>query len=282
MNAGADARPVTRGRVQPGAAVDGRSTRWDEHRAARRAELIRAASKAVHRGGPGVSMDEIAAASGTSKSIIYRYFDDKTGLQVALGAAVVGQMHDALTQAAEAAETPKRALRAMVGVYLEMIESSPNVYYFVTRTSAVAGTEEPAAQLAASGPATNGAAANRAPLAAFLDSVIELVAEPFARVTDVSPADAAAWAAGAVGFVRGAGEWWLAHRDRPDVPDREQLTERVAAWLWAGPVGVLSHSPAARTPDDRRAPTGARRDAARPDLDRPLHRAATSDLKETS
>ena len=241
MNAslsGADARPATRGRVP---SVDGRSTRWDEHRAARRAELIRAASKAVHRGGPGVSMDEIAAASGTSKSIIYRYFDDKTGLQVALGAAVVGQMHDALTQAAEAAETPRRALRAMVGVYLEMIESSPNVYYFVTRTSAVAGTEESAAQAAATGQGTGGG--TQAPLAAFLDSVIELVAEPFARATDVPPTDAAAWAAGAVGFVRGAGEWWLAHRDSADVPDRDQLTERVAAWLWAGPVGVLSHNP---------------------------------------
>ncbi|WP_435738314.1 TetR/AcrR family transcriptional regulator [Cellulosimicrobium sp. PMB13] len=230
----------TRGRGQPGPSTDGRSTRWDEHRAARRAELIRAASKAVHRGGPGVSMDEIAAASGTSKSIIYRYFDDKTGLQVALGAAVVGQMHDALTQAAEAAETPRRALRAMVGVYLEMIESSPNVYYFVTRTSAVAGTEEAAAAALAAG---QGGTGPQAPLAAFLDSVIELVAEPFARVTDVPPADAAAWAAGAVGFVRGAGEWWLAHRDRPGTPDREQLTERVAAWLWAGPVGVLSQNP---------------------------------------
>lgn len=262
MNAGADAQPATRGRVQPGAGVDGRSTRWDEHRAARRAELIRAASKAVHRGGPGVSMDEIAAASGTSKSIIYRYFDDKTGLQVALGAAVVGQMHDALTQAAEAAETPRRALSAMVGVYLEMIESSPNVYYFVTRTSAVAGTEEQAAQLAATGAAAAGT--SQAPLAAFLDSVIELVAEPFARVTDVPAADAAAWAAGAVGFVRGAGEWWLAHRDRPGAPDREQLTERVAAWLWAGPVGVLSHNPGtARSHDDVGTPPVTRRDAAR-------------------
>ncbi len=259
MNAGADAQQATRGRVPSRAVVDGRSTRWDEHRAARRAELIRAASKAVHRGGPGVSMDEIAAASGTSKSIIYRYFDDKTGLQVALGSAVVGQMHDALTQAAEAAETPKRALRAMVGVYLEMIESSPNVYYFVTRTSAVAGTEEPAAQLAASGQATNGT--SQAPLAAFLDSVIELVAEPFARVTDVPVSDAAAWAAGAVGFVRGAGEWWLAHRDQPDAPDREQLTERVAAWLWAGPVGVLSRNPgAAARHDDRPSDPAARRD----------------------
>ncbi|KON74875.1 hypothetical protein M768_02755 [Cellulosimicrobium cellulans F16] len=268
--------------MQPGAAVDGRSTRWDEHRAARRAELIRAASKAVHRGGPGVSMDEIAAASGTSKSIIYRYFDDKTGLQVALGSAVVGQMHDALTQAAESAETPKRALRAMVGVYLEMIESSPNVYYFVTRTSAVAGTEEPAAQLAASGLTNGTTGASRAPLAAFLDSVIELVAEPFARVTDVSPADAAAWAAGAVGFVRGAGEWWLGHRDRADVPDREQLTERVAAWLWAGPVGVLSHNPGTpRSHDDRRTAPATRRDGVhRPVTDRPEHPATASDLKE--
>ena len=265
MNAsvsGVGARPEAR---RGASTVDGRSTRWDEHRAARRAELIRAASKAVHRGGPGVSMDEIAAASGTSKSIIYRYFDDKTGLQVALGAAVVGQMHDALTQAAEAAETPRRALRAMVGVYLEMIESSPNVYYFVTRTSAVAGTEETAGRPLPDGTAGTG---SQAPLAAFLDSVIELVAEPFARVTDVPPADAAAWAAGAVGFVRGAGEWWLAHRDRPDTPDREQLTERVAAWLWAGPVGVLSQNPgatsrpdpahlAARTPATSLSPSAA-------------------------
>ncbi len=157
----------------------------------------------------------------------------------------------------------------MVGVYLEMIESSPNVYYFVTRTSAVAGTEEPAAQLAANGLTQGAGGADRAPLAAFLDSVIELVAEPFARVTDVSPADAAAWAAGAVGFVRGAGEWWLAHRDRADVPDREQLTERVAAWLWAGPVGVLSHNPGTTRPDAVRVPT-----------DRPPHPATASDLKE--
>ncbi|MBD5785191.1 TetR family transcriptional regulator [Cellulosimicrobium terreum] len=238
------AHPGTQDRV---VSVDGRSTRWDDHRAARRAELIRAASKAVHRGGPGVSMDEIAAASGTSKSIIYRYFDDKTGLQVALGAAVVGQMHVALTEAAEAAETPRGALRAMVGVYLEMIEGSPNVYYFVTRTSAVAGTEDPAGATTPVGARGGSGRYGQAPLAAFLDSVIQLVAEPFARVTDVPPADAAAWAAGAVGFVRGSGEWWLSHRDAVGAPDREQLTERVAAWLWAGPVGVLSHNPSAGT-----------------------------------
>ena len=83
--------PRDSGRTQhPAPVVDGRSTRWDDHRAIRRAELVHAARKAVHKGGPGVSMDEIAAASGTSKSIIYRYFEDKTGLQIAIGASVVG------------------------------------------------------------------------------------------------------------------------------------------------------------------------------------------------
>lgn len=213
--------------------VDGRSTRWDEHRATRRAELVRAARKAVHRLGPDASMDEIAAEAGTSKSIVYRYFDDKTGLRLAVAATVVRQMHDALRQAAEEAETPKRALRAMVRVYLEMIESSPHVYWFVTRTSI--GGNEPA-----TGPAGAAATAPEAPLAAYLDSVIELVAEPFSRATDVPPAHAAAWAAGAVGFVRGTGEWWLAHRDPAGGDEaRDALVEQVALWLWNGPVGVL-------------------------------------------
>jgi hypothetical protein len=134
-----------------------------------------------------------------------------------------------------------------------MIESSPNVYWFVTRTAI--GGNEPA-------PVESGRRGRRAtaaeevadaavpttpvdlhPLGAYLDSVIELVAEPFARATDVPQADAAAWAAGAVGFVRGSGEWWLGHRNVEASPlTREELTERVTLWLWTGPVGVLHHN----------------------------------------
>lgn len=232
--------------------VDGRSTRWADHRTARRAELVRAARKAVHRLGPTVSMDEIAAEAGTSKSIVYRYFDDKAGLRLAVAEAVVAQMHDTLREAAHGARTPEGALRAMVRVYLEMIESSPNVYWFVTRTSiggndlagpADAGAREQpsAAPTAPPGPAPGAdpVGSSDAPLGAYLDSVIELVAEPFAQATDVTPEDAAAWAAGAVGFVRGAGEWWLGHRVAGKSVSREQLTERVSLWLWTGPVGVL-------------------------------------------
>ncbi len=178
-------------------------------------------------------MEEIAVAAGTSKSIIYRYFEDRSGLQVAVGSAVMAQMHDALARAAATAASPQLAVRAMVAAYLETIENSPNVYYFVTRTAAVAGTED--------GHGEQGAAtAAEPPLTALVDSVIELIAEPFARVAHVPWAQAAAWAAGVVGFVRGAGEWWLERRDDPRCPDRWVLTEQVTTWLCQGPVGVLA------------------------------------------
>ncbi len=203
---------------------DGRSTRWASHRSERRTELARAARRAVHRLGPDVSMEEIAAAAGTSKSIVYRYFTDKPGLQAAVGAAVVSDLNAALDEAGRRGVTPRDALRAMIDAYLAMVEASPNVYWFVTR---------PVSEHAS------------APLGHFMDAVATLVARPFARlVAGREDADTMAdlWGSGAVGFVRGAGEWWLAHREDPDAPTRAQLTERVTTWLWTGPVSALARS----------------------------------------
>lgn len=244
--------------VEP--AVDGRSTRWADHREARRAELVRVARRTVHHQGPDVSMEEIAAAAGTSKSIVYRYFSDKTGLQIAVAEAVVLQIQGALEAVLRIAPTPRDGLRGMVAVYLEMIEHSPHVYSFVTR---------------------DGSVESGGPLGHFLDSVTALVAAPFARALaddEGGPepeqlALAEAWAAGAVGFVRGAGERWLAHRGTPGSPTREVLTAQVAAWLWAGPVGLLARertrAPDRPTAPDITAPAAAAPDTAAPDTASP-------------
>jgi AcrR family transcriptional regulator len=205
----------------PDAASDGRSTRWDDHRTTRRAELAHAARRAVHRHGPDISMEEIAATAGTSKSIVYRYFADKPGLQAAVGAVVVDQMHAALDEASRAAVTPRDGLRSMIAIYLDMVAASPNVYWFVTRPVSEAAS---------------------APVGHFLESVAALVARPFARLISEREPLVDVWAAGAVGFVRGMGEWWLTHRDDEAAPSLDELVDRTTGWLWTGPVSALART----------------------------------------
>lgn len=182
-------------------------------------------------------MDEIAAQLGTSKSILYRYFTDKVGLQNAVGETVVRSIHDELAKVSREAASPRAALQDMIGAYLAMIEHSPNVYYFVTRNAPIANSVARP---------TTGDVAQSAPLSSFLHSVVELVAAPFVQeveARDVSAAQIGAWSSGAVGFVTGTGEWWLAHRGEPGVPDRKNIAQQITGWLWAGPGASHSEDP---------------------------------------
>lgn len=166
-------------------------------------------------------MEEIAAEAKTSKSIVYRYFTDKTGLQIAVAELVISDISAALDAAVSAADTPRAGLRAMIDAYLEMVEHSPNVYFFVTRPLG----EDASGQVGH-----------------FLEAITQLVAAPFARIVrgqeglTTAQADVvAAWAAGAVGFVRGVGEWWLTGEG--DMT-RADLAEQMTQWLWTGPVAA--------------------------------------------
>src|SRR3712207_1498350 len=60
--------------------LDGRRSRWTEHRRARREELVAAAVEAVRRAGPDFAVDDVARSAGVSKTVIYRYFSDKDEL----------------------------------------------------------------------------------------------------------------------------------------------------------------------------------------------------------
>ncbi len=172
-------------------------------------------------------MDEIAAVAGTSKSVFYRYFGDKAGLQQAMGKVVIGQMQDKLVSAARTASTAREGLHAMVSAYLQMAETSPNVYAFATRTGGVDALSNPADT------ETSGT------LSHFFAAIREMMEAPMRTYLQNQPAaylqtSLAYWPTGAIGQVRAAGELWLGTPDGPDKPDHEDMAEHITRWLFAG------------------------------------------------
>ena len=223
---------------------DGRATRWDEHRQQRRVDLIRAARHAVHDLGPQASMDEIAAHAGTSKSVFYRYFGDKNGLQVAVGERAIQYMERELLTAAEASESALDGLFAMVSVYLRLAESSPHVYAFSTRLPPDATTGAPAG-------------AQPAAMADFFEriaAVMDVHFRDYLRQQGRSPDTSSAtwyWPRAAIGMVRSAGETWLGTPPETPRPDARRLARKVTAWLTVGLDGTYAAAPTAPGPSEQ-------------------------------
>jgi AcrR family transcriptional regulator len=197
----------------PGSAVDGRSARWESHREERRRALIKAARRAVHQLGADAPMEDIANHAGTSKSVFYRYFGDKSGLQQAVGDVVIGQMRDTIVAARRSARTPREGLVNMVSAYLEMAETSPNVYIFVT-----ADAEQ-----------SSGA------LGGFFDAVTAMISEPLREMLgDTASPLLRFWPSAAIGLVRSTGELWLKAEAAPDKPGHTEMAAQIATWLFDG------------------------------------------------
>lgn len=206
---------------------DGRSSRWDRHRARRRRELVRAAREAVHELGPGVSMEEIAAHAGTSKSVFYRYFGDRAGLRRAVAERVTERVEQRLREAADSSPDGPSALHRMVAECLAVASSSPAVYAF-----AITEAEPDADGAPVLGP--------------FFERVSHVLADGLARALPgegLWPASPLSlWPRGAVGMVRAVVEAWLAV-PADDRPGRDETADAVTRWLLDG-----LHAPALISP----------------------------------
>ena len=207
--------------MKAGSVRDRRDSRWDEHRRARRRELVDAALVAVGRHGAGVGMDEIAATAGTSKTAVYRHFADRGELHTAVCARVAEQLTATLRAAMLSSEHPRGMLAAAIDAYLGFLEADPEVYRFVVHT-------HPAGS------------ADRDPIATLSDLVGDEAAAVVAEALRRAGADdtpAAPWGHGVVGLVRSAADWWL-RADRP--MSRSDLAAHLTDLAWAGLSGVVT------------------------------------------
>ena len=207
---------------------DRRDSRWDEHRRTRREQLVQATLSAIGRHGAGVGMEEIAAEAGTSKTVVYRHFADRTDLHLAVCARVAEQLLPALRAATQSSEEPRAMLGAAVEAYLAFLEADPEVYRFV-----VSG---PPRQHGHTGP--DGSDAD--PVTGLADLVGDQAAALLAAALTAAgrdPAAAAPWGHGVVGQVRAAADWWLrAGRPMP----RRELAAHLTDLAWAGLSGIVT------------------------------------------
>jgi AcrR family transcriptional regulator len=116
--------------------VDGRKRRWHQHKVERRNELVDGTLDAIRRQGRNVSMDEIAAEIGVSKTVLYRYFVDKNDLTTAVmmrfaQTTLIPNMASALSTHLDGFELTREIIR----VYVETVAAEPEIYPFVMTNS---------------------------------------------------------------------------------------------------------------------------------------------------
>jgi AcrR family transcriptional regulator len=136
--------------------TDGRKRRWHQHKVERRNELVDGTLEAIRRLGSNVSMDEIAAEIGVSKTVLYRYFVDKNDLTTAVmmrfaQTTLIPNMAAALTSNLDGFDLT----REIIKVYVETVAAEPAPYQFVmtsnsaSKSKAVADSEQIIARMLA-------------------------------------------------------------------------------------------------------------------------------------
>ena len=136
--------------------TDGRKRRWHQHKVERRNELVDGTLEAIRRLGSNVSMDEIAAEIGVSKTVLYRYFVDKNDLTTAVmmrfaQTTLIPNMAAALSSNLDGYDLTREIIR----VYVETVANEPEPYRFVmannsaSKSKAVADSEQIIARMLA-------------------------------------------------------------------------------------------------------------------------------------
>jgi AcrR family transcriptional regulator len=197
---------------------DARRDRWRKHRIARRKEFVEAALRALDTHGPDLGMEDVAAEAGVTKPVLYRHFDDKADLYVALGQRGTEILFERLIPAINAELAPVPRIRMALDAFFTVIEEHPNLY----RLLAHGRPEKPVS--------SDVVAEDKELIASALTALLG----DYMRMFTMDSGAAEPWAHGIVGMVQNTGEWWLDRRSM----SRDAVVEYLTQIIWAAIDGL--------------------------------------------
>lgn len=191
---------------------DGRSTRWDPHRRERRLSIINAAIAAIEEHGPDVLTGQIAEHARVPRTHVYRHFDGKSALDLAVSTHVANQIGLRIRAGLASGGSAREIIYGAIDEHLRWVEAHPNLYRFLAQ-HAYAMRDQSGARDAK---------------AALAEELTTLVGR-YMSVLGVDSAPAERLIVGVVGLVDATAAWWLDHPQLPRPAISAELCDQV--WL---------------------------------------------------
>ena len=180
----------------------------------RRAQLISAAEDVfVRLGYQGTAVEDIAAAAGVTRTLIYKYFADKDEIYLECLRAARAELDAAVVTAAGGAQTPEEQLRAGFGAYFLFVRDRGSAWDVLFGGGA-----------AIAGRVAEAAGRHRYDTAEVIAGLVR------AAAPGLDEESASAYAHAISGAGEQAAKWWRRH---PDVTT-ETMVERMMDALWTG------------------------------------------------
>ena len=169
------------------------------------------------RGLDATTIDEIAAAAGVSKPVIYEHFGSKEGLYTQVVELEFQALLQSINEALAAEAKPRILVEQAALALLGYIEERTDGFRILMRDAPPSQPEGAFATL----------------LSHVAERVEDLLADEFSR-RGFSAADGAMYAQMLVGMVAMTGQWWLDHRQ----PDKRAVAAHLVNLAWNGLTGL--------------------------------------------
>ena len=198
--------------------MDGRKKRWHQHKIDRREELVDGTLAAIRVRGGDAGMDEIATEIGVSKTVLYRYFSDKSDLTRAtmerfVETTLMPRIYEAISDDLDEYELVRNTLAA----YVHTVDADTDVYRFIMG---------------------NGSSTDKSTLADFEKRFADLVTAVLRDKADdrrVSTEGVELYGYVLVGGVQLATDWWISNRTMT----ADRMLDHLTMMAWSAIEGMV-------------------------------------------